>query len=150
MRIQYFGHSCFRIISDIGTTIVCDPFDEKMVGLNMPKTKCDVVTISHHHKDHDSEENIMGSYAVLDQEVACAADDIAVQSISTFHDEENGAKRGKDLVFTFLVDGIKVVHLGDIGFFDKKVIDKIIGCDVLMIPVGGVYTVDAKVAKKNY
>ncbi len=105
MRLQYFGHSCFRLISDIGTTVVCDPYDSTMVGFEMPHTRTDVVTVSHHHADHDCLDDIVGGYALLDGKVTCAADDIALDTVETWHDEENGTKRGANIVFTFLVDG---------------------------------------------
>lgn len=147
MKIQYLGHACFRIISEMGTTIVCDPYKGDWVGFDMTRVRTDVVTISHHHGDHDCMDSIIGSPAELDVEIACAADDIAIESIETFHDDEKGAKRGKNLVFTFLVDGLKVVHMGDIGCFDEKVVTKIKNCDVLLLPVGGTFTVDAAGAK---
>ena len=147
MKIQYLGHSCFRLISEMGTTVVCDPYSSAMVGLDMPAVRTDVVTISHHHNDHDCMDNILGSPAELDAEVTCCADDFAIKSISTFHDDEKGAKRGKNLVFAFNVDGLNVVHMGDIGCKDMEVVKNIYGCDVLMLPVGGVFTVDAEGAK---
>ena len=147
MKLQYLGHASFRIISDMGTTVVCDPFKGDWVGFDMARVRCDVVTISHHHGDHDCMDGIIGSPAELDVEIACAADDIAIESISTFHDGEKGAKRGKNLVFTFLVDGIKVVHMGDVGCLDENVVAKIKNCDVLLLPVGGTFTVDAEGAK---
>ena len=147
MKLQYLGHACFRIISEMGTTIVCDPYKADWVGFEMARVRCDVVTISHHHGDHDCMDSIVGSPAELDVEIACAADDIAVESIATFHDDVKGAKRGKNLVFTFLVDGLKVVHMGDIGCLDEKVVEKIKNCDVLLLPVGGTFTVDAAGAK---
>lgn len=147
MKIQYLGHSCFRIISDMGTTFVCDPYSSAMVGINMPTVRTDVVTMSHHHKDHDCLDNVIGSPAELDVEVTCCADDIAIKSIPTFHDDEQGKKRGSNLVFTFNVDGLNVVHMGDIGCKDYNVIKQIYNCDVLMLPVGGVYTIDAETAK---
>ena len=148
MKLQYLGHASFRIISEMGTTIVCDPYNSNMVGFDMARVRCDVVTMSHHHGDHDCMDSIVGSPAELDVELACAADDVAIESIETFHDSELGAKRGKNLVFTFLVDGLKVVHMGDIGCFDEKVVAKIKDCDVLLIPVGGTFTVDATGAKQ--
>lgn len=147
MKLQYLGHASFRIISDMGTTIVCDPYKSDWVGFDMARVMCDVVTISHHHGDHDCMDAIIGTPAELDLVVACAADDIAIESIETFHDDENGAKRGKNLVFTFLVDGLKVVHMGDIGCLDVAVVDKAKHCDVLLLPVGGTFTVDASGAK---
>lgn len=148
MKLQYLGHSSFRLISEMGTTVVCDPYESDMVGLQMPSVRCDVVTISHHHSDHDCVENLLGGYATLDEVVSCAADDIAVQSFETFHDNSNGAKRGKNLVFCFLVDGLRVVHAGDIGFVDENIVAVAKNCDVLLAPVGGVYTIDAVATKQ--
>lgn len=147
MKLQYLGHACFRIISEMGTTVVCDPFKGDWVGFDMARVRCDVVTISHHHGDHDCIDGIIGNPAELDEEIACAADDIAVESIATYHDDVKGAKRGGNLVFTFLVDGLRVVHMGDIGCLDEGVATRIQGCDVLLLPVGGTFTVDAKGAK---
>lgn len=147
MKLQYLGHACFRIISEMGTTIVCDPFKSDWVGFDMARVRCDVVTISHHHGDHDCMESIVGSPAELDVEISCAADDIAVESISTYHDDVKGAKRGGNLVFTFLVDGLKVAHMGDIGCLDDNVVRRLKGYDVLLLPVGGTFTVDAEGAK---
>ena len=147
MKLQNLGHACFRIISEMGTTVVCDPYDGKMTGFDMARVRCDLVTVSHHHGDHDCMEAILGNPAVLDEVIACAADDIAVESYETFHDDEHGAKRGKNLVFSFLVYGWKVVHMGDVGCLDKEIVSKIKGCDVLLLPVGGTFTVDAKGAK---
>ena len=147
MKLQYLGHACFRLISEMGTTIVCDPFDSKMVGFEMSRVRCDVVTVSHHHGDHDCMDGILGNPAVLDEVISCAADDVAVESYATFHDEVKGAKRGGNLVFSFLVDGLKVVHMGDVGCLDEELVEHIKGCDVLLLPVGGIFTVDFKGAK---
>ncbi|MDE7454444.1 MAG: MBL fold metallo-hydrolase [Clostridia bacterium] len=148
MKIQYLGHSCFRLISDMGTTVVCDPYSSSMVGLNMPSVRCDVVTMSHHHNDHDCMDNVLGTPAELDAEITCCADDIAISTISTFHDDEKGAKRGNNLVFVFEAEGLKVAHMGDVGCLDDNVVNKLKCCDVLLLPVGGVYTVDANGAKR--
>ena len=147
MKLQYLGHASFRIISEMGTTVVCDPFKADWVGFEMARVRCDVVTVSHHHADHDCMDSIIGSPAELDLEIACAADDIAIESIETYHDDVKGTKRGKNLIFTFLVDGLKVVHMGDIGCLDENVVSKIKNCDILLLPVGGTFTVDAKGAK---
>ena len=147
MKLQNLGHACFRIISEMGTTIVTDPYDSKMTGFDMARVRCDVVTVSHHHGDHDCTDNVLGNPAILDEVISCAADDVAVESYETFHDDAQGTKRGKNLVFSFLVDGLKVVHMGDVGCLDKNIVSKIKGCDVLLLPVGGTFTVDAKGAK---
>ncbi len=148
MKIQYLGHASFRIISDMGTTIVTDPYKADMVGFAMTPVRCDAVTVSHHHGDHDCMDGILGDPAILDRAGECTADDIAIESLSSFHDDARGAKRGKNLVFTFAADGLRVVHMGDIGCFDASLASRIRGCDVLMIPVGGTFTVDARGAKQ--
>ena len=147
MKIQYLGHSCFRLISDIGTAVICDPYKSDMVGFAMPKLSCDLVTISHNHADHAAIEEVKGNPPLLEKEVALAADDVAITSIHTFHDEEQGALRGDNYVFCFLVDGLKIVHMGDVGCLDESLAATICGCDVLLLPVGGVFTVDAAGAK---
>ncbi len=148
MKLQYLGHASFRLISEMGTTVVTDPYSAAMVGFEMTPVRCDVITVSHHHQDHDCTDGIIGDPAVLDEEVSLAADDIAIESVATYHDDVKGAKRGNNLVFMFLVDGIKVVHMGDIGCYDEAVADRIRDCDVLLIPVGGTFTVDAVGAKQ--
>ena len=147
MKLQYLGHSCFRLISDMGMTIVTDPYKPSMVGLDMPQVRCDVVTMSHHHDDHDCMQNVLGTPTEIDVEIACVADDVAIQSYPTFHDEQQGKLRGKNLVFTFLVDGLKIAHLGDIGCLDENITKQLANCDVLLVPVGGTYTVDHVGAK---
>lgn len=147
MKLQYLGHSSFRIISDMGMTVVTDPYKSDMVGLQMPQVRCDVVTMSHHHADHDCTESILGHPTEIDVCGACAADDVAINSFETFHDDKKGSLRGKNLVFTFLVDGLKIAHLGDIGCLDEKVAQSLVGCDLLLVPVGGTYTVDHLGAK---
>ncbi|MBQ8772361.1 MAG: MBL fold metallo-hydrolase [Clostridia bacterium] len=147
MKLQYFGHSCFRIISDMGTTIVTDPFCGTMVGFDMPHIRCDAVTVSHHHDDHDCMEAIVNNPAVLDVAGNCLADDIAINSYETFHDDQKGKLRGKNLVFVFELEGIRLAHMGDIGCLDEHLVEQVGKVDVLLVPVGSVYTVDAVGAK---
>lgn len=147
MKLQYLGHSCFRIISEMGMTIVCDPYKTSMVGLPMPQVRCDVVTISHHHNDHDCLDNVVGNPTEIDIVGTCVADDVALESFETFHDDKKGSLRGKNLVFTFSLDGIRVAHLGDIGCLDENIVQKLKGCHILLIPVGGNYTIDHVGAK---
>lgn len=147
MKIQYLGHACFRLISSIGTAIICDPYNSQKVGFSLPQVSCDVVTISHRHDDHDCIEEVRGTPAVLEGEVAIAADDVAIQSIKCFHDDQKGKLRGENHVFCFLIDGLKVVHMGDVGEKNEELAKRLQGCDVLLLPVGGIYTVDAEGAK---
>lgn len=149
MKLQYLGHACFRIISEIGTTVVCDPFDDETLSVPMTHVRADVVTVSHDHHDHNCVQNVSGQPAVLQQlKIDCAADDISISSIQTFHDHHQGMRRGQNFVFTFVVDGLSVAHLGDLGVVDENVIQKVKGCHVLMVPVGGVFTLNAAEAKQ--
>lgn len=148
MKLQYLGHSCFRIISNFGNSIVCDPYKKDLVGYSMPTVKSDVVTVSHGHSDHNYTEGVLGSPAVIDIVGDCVMDDIAISSFTTNHDEVGGAKRGNNIVFVFAVDGFRVAHLGDLGEYTKETVAKLQGCDVLLMPVGGNYTIDALTAKR--
>ena len=147
MKLQYLGHASFRIISEMGMTIVTDPYKPSMVGLPMPQVRCDVVTMSHHHDDHDCTQNVLGVPTEIDVQGDCVADDVAIQSYKTFHDDQKGKLRGENLVFTFSIDGLKIAHLGDIGCLDEDIASKLVGCDLLLLPVGGTYTVDHVGAK---
>lgn len=143
MKIQYLGHSCFRIISEINTAIICDPYKADMVGFSMPKLSCDLVTVSHRHHDHDCVEEVAGNPPLLEGDVRLAADDIAIETFQCYHDDRQGKLRGKNTVFCFLVDGLKIVHMGDVGELNNELSAKIYGCDVLMLPVGGIFTIDS-------
>lgn len=148
MKIQYLGHSSFRLISQMGNSVVTDPYNGRLTGYDMPHVNCDIVTVSHHHDDHNYIEALGGQPAVLDTQCEGTADDICIKSYSTFHDDKKGALRGANLVFTFLIDGINIAHLGDIGLYDQSIVDALKGCNVLLVPVGGHYTIDAVTAKK--
>lgn len=148
MKIQYLGHSAFRLISALGTTIVCDPFDATLTGYDMARVRCDVATISHHHADHDAEHMLLGDPSVLDCPVSCLCDDVEISTFSCNHDDCGGKKRGKNLIFRFTIDGIKAAHMGDVGEYTEQIVSALAGTDVLMIPVGGNYTIDWHIAKK--
>ncbi len=148
MRIQYLGHACFRLISDgFGHTIITDPYSEQIVGEQMPELSADLVTVSHKHADHDYVQGVKGDPAVIDCEIVGNYDDVSISSIKTYHDAEQGKKRGENLVFLFKIDGITVAHLGDLGEINKELVEKLKDVDVLLIPVGGNYTIDSLQAK---
>lgn len=150
MEIKWLGHSCFEIKDNKGTVIVTDPFNGDMVGYKMPEVKADVVTVSHGHHDHNYLGNVRGSFTVIDKPCKMLFNGINIQGSECFHDNEKGSLRGKNIAFSFIVDGIRVCHMGDIGEtcrdFDLASVEPV---DVLLIPVGGKYTVNAAEAK-NY
>ena len=149
MIITWQGHSCFKIQDKIGTdgvTLVTDPFD-KETGLKVPNFEADIVTVSHDHHDHNNIGALRGTPFVIE----CAGEydykGILVEGIDSFHDEKKGEERGGNIIYRIEVDDISVAHLGDLGtVLDNTQLEKLVGTDVLLIPVGGKYTLDAKKA----
>ena len=149
MIIEYLGHSCFKLTESTGTSIVCDPYSEELVGYDMPEVAADVVTVSHHHHDHDNIQKVGGTPAIIDREDNCDFDGVEINSIKSFHDASRGKKRGENMIFKFRMDGIDVCHLGDLGEqCSSDLIETLLPVNVLLIPVGGTYTVDAEMAKE--
>ena len=145
MEIKYIGHSCFRIKGK-DTVAVTDPFESKSVGLPMAKLGADIVTVSHDHTDHNKAELVDGTPRrskpmVVRETGEYEVGGMCVIGTEVFHDEENGAARGKNIVFTFLVDGLIVCHLGDLGHkLSDDQVEDIGQVDILLVPVGGVFT----------
>jgi L-ascorbate metabolism protein UlaG (beta-lactamase superfamily) len=136
------------LTSDRGTSIVIDPY-YKGVGYDIPKMSCDGVITSHHHFDHDDLTNVEGKYTCFDKAGKFTVGDITFTLTQSFHDECKGAMRGKNLISKIVVDGVTVCHMGDLGeYYSEETLKKIAPCDVLLIPVGGTYTIDGKEAKK--
>lgn len=149
MIITWQGQSCFKIQDKIGpdgVTIVTDPFD-KETGLKVPNFEADIITVSHQHHDHNNTAALRGTPFIID----CAGEydykGVLVEGIDAFHDEKNGAERGANVMYRLEVDDISIAHLGDLGHvLDNAQLEKLVGTDVLLIPVGGKYTIDAKKA----
>jgi len=143
MDITYLGHSSFRIKTK-GTTIVTDPFDGK-TGIIFPSVEANIVTISHNHHDHNNYESVKNVKKVVDGPGEYEIMGVSIIGIPTFHDNSKGAKRGKNTIYIIESENIRVVHLGDLGHNLKdKVIEGIGDVNVLMIPVGGTYTIGPK------
>ncbi len=149
MIITYLGHSCFKIQDKIGPdgiTIVTDPFD-KTVGFRVPNCEADIVTVSHDHFDHSNVSAIRANPFVIDTPGEYDTKGIMVQGVSSYHDEKEGKEKGENIIFKINIDGIIIVHLGDLGCkLDSEQLEKLTNVDILMIPVGGKYTLDAKTA----
>jgi L-ascorbate metabolism protein UlaG (beta-lactamase superfamily) len=149
MDINWLGHSTFKIKGK-GVVVVTDPFDPSMTGLRLPKVESDIVTISHDHGDHNYLQGVDGYSFVASGPGEYEIKGVTFVGTASWHDNISGAERGKNTIFTFNIDGVRVCHLGDLGqenLSDVQV-DDIGEVDILMIPVGGVYTIDAATAAK--
>lgn len=148
MKIRYLGHSCFEITGNNHTTIITDPYTK--VGYELPKgLTANYITVSHGHFDHAYVSAISGNAKIIQDEQTFLENGIEFKGVKTFHDAQNGQLRGENIVHIFTVDGITCCHLGDIGepYFDE-IAQKIGKIDVLFIPIGGTYTIDAIQAQK--
>lgn len=158
MDIYPLGHSAFRIKGK-SASVVLDPFDPKMIGLKFPKVETpDIVTISHGHGDHNFLEAlglsapVTGSGRSGETFIAAGPGEFEIKGVTivgvpTFHDEKNGAERGANTAFKLVVDEVNVCHLGDLGHkLTDQQVDALGNVDILLIPVGGFFTIDAKVA----
>jgi L-ascorbate metabolism protein UlaG (beta-lactamase superfamily) len=148
MKIEYLGHSCFKLTESTGTSIVCDPFDSS-IGYEMPEVTADAVTVSHHHYDHDNIKAVLGNPVIIEGECGYHLPGVEITAIKSFHDECGGKKRGENTIFKFRMDGIDICHLGDLGQeCQAEIIDALLPVNVLLIPVGGTYTIDSEMAKE--
>lgn len=147
MEITYLGHSSFKLKGDTAS-VVTDPFDSAMVGLKFPPTEADIITISHHHKDHDQVGEVSGVRKVVDGPGEYEIAGVSILGFESFHDDKGGSERGKNVIYVIEMDGVRLCHLGDLGHnLTDEQINALGDIDVLFIPVGGTYTIDTKVAK---
>ena len=147
MQIGYLGHSCFQLTAKNGVKIICDPYTK--VGYELPKgLYADILTLSHAHFDHNYAKGVEYKVVVNEPKSYCI-DGISIDGIECDHDPQKGVLRGKNIIYKITVDGFTVCHMGDIGEeCSAELVTKIGKVDVLLIPVGGTYTIDALGAKK--
>ncbi|MCK4368787.1 MAG: MBL fold metallo-hydrolase [Dehalococcoidales bacterium] len=148
MKIKYLGHAAFVITSDAGVKIITDPY-ETGPGLTYGEIteSAGVVTVSHDHLDHCNVAAVRGNPEVVRRTGRSTAKGAEFRGIATYHDEAKGRLRGNNIIFCFEVDGIRVCHLGDLGhLLDDKQLAEIGSVDILLIPVGGFFTIDARAA----
>jgi L-ascorbate metabolism protein UlaG (beta-lactamase superfamily) len=148
LKIQWFGQSCFLITSTDGKRILTDPFSSG-IGYAVPSLEADVVTVSHSHSDHNNVSMAKGSPQIIKTLGQTTSDGITFNGIDSDHDDSGGSKRGKNIIFVWDIDGMRFVHLGDLGTLLTDSQLKSMGkVDILFIPVGGYYTIDGNQATK--
>ncbi len=149
MIITWLGHSCFKLQDKTGAdgvTVITDPYG-KDTGLKLPSLEADLVTISHDHEDHNNVAAVKGNPFVI----SCAGEydvkGVFIEGIDSYHDQVKGKERGGNVIYRLEIDDISVAHLGDLGHvLEDTELEKLVGTDILLIPVGGKYTLDAKLA----
>ena len=147
MDITWFGHSCFRL-SDRGVTVVTDPPGDDM-GYDRPRIRADVVTISHEHPGHNNRIGFRGGPKFFDGPGEYEVKGVFITGIATYHDTRSGASRGRNTVFLFEFDGVTICHLGDLGHVPTQAqVEALSSVDVLLIPVGGLHTIDPSKASE--
>ncbi len=147
MDIFPLGHSSFKIRGK-GVTIVTDPYDSDMVGLKFPKNiGADIITVSHDHDDHNAVKFIADSPFVISGPGEYEVKGVHILGVASFHDDQKGSKRGKNTMYHIEIDGVRLAHLGDLGHpLTSADIEQLGEVDILFIPVGGTFTIDAKQA----
>lgn len=150
MDIYWYGQACFKLKGK-EATVVLDPFDPEFTGLKLPKDlSADCVLISHQHQDHNFPQAVEGNPMVFTGPGEYEIKGVVMTGINSFHDDTEGSERGKNTIFHILMDGLNIVHLGDLG--QKKLteeqVDAISQADIVLTPVGSVYTIDAKTASE--
>ena len=148
MKVKWLGHSCFLISSSAGVRIVTDPYESRgfngSLGYKPVRENADIVTVSHEHSDHNYVKGIPGAPEIIRKTGHHEVRGIEIDGVLTCHDKTDGRQRGLNTVFCLDVNGVRICHLGDLGHgLSAKEIAAIGRVDVLFIPVGGYFTIDA-------
>jgi L-ascorbate metabolism protein UlaG (beta-lactamase superfamily) len=153
MIIQWLGHASFLIITENGTKIITDPYQsgafEGTLNYRPITIGPDVVTVSHHHADHGYIDDLPNHFEVLSKAGTKVIKGITFKGVKTYHDEEYGECRGDNIIFTMNPDRIRIAHLGDLGHeISNPELEQLGEVDILLIPVGGNFTIGPKEADR--
>ena len=155
VKLQYLGHACFLIEID-GFRILTDPYSPG-TGYGTLDLQAELITVSHEHEDHNYTAAAPGAQVVRGltpdalgwEDVSLSVGDLHVTGLATYHDGTAGKSRGRNTAFIFETGDLRLVHLGDLGhLLNKGDIERLRPVNILFIPVGGSYTIDAREAKQ--
>jgi L-ascorbate metabolism protein UlaG (beta-lactamase superfamily) len=151
MKVTWYGHSAFKLTTDKGVRIIIDPYESGFGngGLAYGKItdEADLVLTSHEHGDHSYVQDIRGKFTRIEKEGSHVVAGVKVTAMPCFHDSSKGKDRGNNLIFVIEADGMKVAHVGDLGHvLSPDILQKLGSIDLLLLPVGGFYTIDAREA----
>jgi L-ascorbate metabolism protein UlaG (beta-lactamase superfamily) len=142
MDITWYGHACFRLYQR-GASVVTDPY-EKSIGYELPRLRADIVTISHDHPGHRNAGPVRNKKLIITGPGEYEVRGVFITGIATFHDGKKGRTRGRNTIYLYDFDGLKICHLGDLGHIPSQAqVEALNSVDVLLIPVGGVSTLNA-------
>ena len=147
MIIRHIGHASFYMETESGFRIVTDPYDSTC-GYPVRASVSDAVLVSHDHHDHNAVETLKGTPQLINRAgIYTPEAGIRITAVRGFHDDAQGTKRGETLLFLVEAEGLRIVHLGDLGcMLNEEQIHILHDPDVLMVPVGGFFTIDGKQA----
>ena len=146
MKIKWWGHATFTITTSDGFKIITDPYNEEL-PYKIVDDCADYVTVSHSHFDHNAVNLLPGNPQTIKDVNGVENHVIKINGIESYHDQEKGSERGENIIFKYEFDGMKVAHLGDLGHaLNDKQLNFLADVDILLIPVGGYFTIDAEQA----
>ncbi len=151
MLLTYFAHASFKLSTN-GVDVIFDPYApgafNGMVGYSPINESADIVLVSHRHEDHNAVQEVQGNPKVIDMPFTGKEGPLSIESFVSFHDEKKGSERGENIVFIVRddVSGITLAHLGDQGCVDRELAKRMQSVDVLLIPIGGTYTLSPETA----
>ena len=152
MIIQWLGRSCFKIQTKNGSdesTVVIDPFDDNTSGLKMPRIQADILLMTHNHHDHNNAEAIKGEPFMIVNPGEYEYHGVFAYGIPAFHDDKQGKERGLTNIYKIITEEMSIVHLGDLGqALNDEQLERLGNVDILMIPVGGKYTINSEKANE--
>lgn len=147
MKIRWKGHACF-FIECSGKIIVTDPFADSY-GYPPIRDTADIVTVSHDHNDHNAWQNLSGNPLVIKQVGDFELGGIYIKGVASYHDQKKGLLRGQNTIYRIKAEGITLAHMGDLGhILSREQVEALGKIDILLLPVGGNYTIDAEQAKQ--
>jgi L-ascorbate metabolism protein UlaG (beta-lactamase superfamily) len=145
MEISWLGYSCFRLKGS-QATVITDPYSPEL-GYKLGKPTATIVTVSHQHPGHSYVEGVGGGPRVVRGSGEYEISGVLITGIATFHDGEKGLKRGKNTAYHIEIDEVAICHLGDLGHvLSVEQVEELENVDVLLLPVGGVSTINAPLA----
>ncbi|MCX5812052.1 MAG: MBL fold metallo-hydrolase [Proteobacteria bacterium] len=153
MKIKFYGHSAFMITTDTGIRIITDPYQSGAFGGALSygeiTDEANIVLASHDHEDHNYTKDIKGKFTHITKAGTHNVNGLKIKAIPSHHDTSKGKDRGNNLIFVVYADELTIVHAGDLGHtLEKEALEEIGKVDILLIPVGGFYTIDAQEATK--